>query len=220
MAESSGKGDGILKNIRVLVVDDNAVLRFGLTGAMTLEDGLEAVGSAANSEEAMALCRELNPDVITMDYRLPGEDGISCTQRILAEYPEAKIILFSVFEAEEDIWNAVQAGVKGYLSKNARDVEDVMEAIHEVAAGETFFPASIAQRLEQWKRQAHLTPREMDVLRLLPEGNSNKMIADELGISLPMVKFHVGNIREKLGAQDRTQVVSMAYKRGLLHLHD
>jgi len=209
-----------VKNISVLIVDDNAVLRFGLAGAMALEEGLEAVGSAATAGEALELFRTLRPDVVTLDYRLPGEDGISCARRMLDEFPGAKIILFSVFEAQEDIWRAVQAGVKGYLSKNARDVEDVMEAIREVAAGGTFFPASIAQRLEQRMQHGQLTPREMDVLRLLPDGNSNKMIADILGISLPMVKFHVGNLREKLGAQDRTQVVAIAYKRGILHLHE
>ena len=209
-----------MKNTTVMVVDDNALLRFGLTGAIALEDGLETVGSAASGEEALLLYRQQEPDVVMMDYRLIGEDGISSTRKILAEFPEARVILFSVFEAEEDIWNAVQAGVKGYLSKNAQDAEDVMEAIREVAGGGTFFPASIAQRLEECKLHAHLTPREMDVLRLLPDGNSNKMIADKLGISLPMVKFHVGNIRVKLGANDRTQVVAIAYKRGLLHLHD
>lgn len=205
---------------KVLVVDDNSVLRFGLTGAIALVRGLDAVGAAADGEEAMKLYRKLRPDVVTMDYRMHGEDGISCTRRILKEFPDAKVILFSVFEAEEDIWNAVQAGVKGYLSKNAGDVEDVLEAIQEVAAGGTFFPASIAQCLEDRKHKSHLTPREMEVLKLLPEGNSNKMIADQLGISESMVKYFVNSLRKKIGAADRAQVVAMAYKRGVLHLHE
>jgi len=201
-----------------MVVDDNALLRFGLIGAIDLETGLESVGGAPNAEEALTLYAEQKPNIIIMDYRMPGMSGVECTEQILAESPQAKIILYSVYESEEEIWKAVQAGVKGYLTKTAGAVEDVMEAIHEVANGGTFFPASIQEKLEARKQQEELTPRELEVLQLLGEGQSNKEIADVMDISLSTVKIHVTNIRDKLGAADRTQAVVIAFKRGILSL--
>lgn len=202
-----------------MVVDDNAMLRFGLIGAVTYEDGLEIVGEAASAEEALERYRELQPDVVTMDYKMAGENGAECTRKIMIEFPTAKIILFSVFESEEDIWKSVQAGAKGYLTKNAGAVEDMMEAIHEVAAGNTYFPAIIARKLENRKQQEELTPRELEVLQLLGEGKSNKELVEHFDISLSTIKHHITNIREKLGAADRTQAVIIAYKRGILHIN-
>lgn len=204
------------ETIKVLVVDDNALLRFGLIGAIDLETEIETVGSAANAEEALELYRRAQPDVVTMDYRMPGIDGVECTRKILAEFPDAKIILYSVFESEEEIWKAVQAGVRGYLTKTASAVEEVMEAITEVAGGGSFFPASIARKLEARKQQQELTARELEVLRMLGEGQSNKEIMDYFDLSLSTVKHHITNIREKLGAADRTQAVVIAYRRGIL----
>ncbi|MGC6425355.1 MAG: response regulator [Lentimonas sp.] len=204
------------ETIKVLVVDDNALLRFGLIGAIDLETEIETVGSAANAEEALELHRKTQPDVVTMDYRMPGIDGVECTRKILAEFPDAKIILYSVFESEEEIWKAVQAGVRGYLTKTASAVEEVMEAITEVAGGGSFFPASIARKLEARKQQQELTARELEVLRMLGEGQSNKEIMDYFDLSLSTVKHHITNIREKLGAADRTQAVVIAYRRGIL----
>jgi DNA-binding NarL/FixJ family response regulator len=207
-------------NIRVLVVDDNALLRLGLTETISIEPGLELVGSAENGERAIELVRELKPDVITMDYQMPGINGVECTRRIVEEFPDAKIVLLSVFDSEEDIWKAEQAGVKGYLTKKAGEVEDVLEAIHEVAKGGTYYPSTLAQKLERRKKLKNLTERELTVLKLLAAGLSNKEIEDELSISLPMVKLHIVNLREKLGAADRTQAVVQAFKRGILHLED
>ncbi len=207
-------------NITVLVVDDNALLRMGLTETMNIEPGLEPVGMAANGAEAIELVRRLRPDIVTMDYQMPGMDGVECARRIIEEFPETGIILISVFDAEEDIWRAVKAGVKGYLTKKAGEVEEVVEAIQEVAAGGTYFPANLAQKLEWRKEQPELTPRELEVLQLLAAGCSNKEIMDRLDISLPTVKLHVVNLREKLGAADRTQAVVHAFKRGILHLED
>lgn len=206
------------ENIRILVVDDNALLRLGLTETFKIEPGLEPVGQAANSAEALELVRELRPDVVTMDYQMPGETGVECTKKILAEFPETKIVLLSVFDAEEDIWQAVRAGVKGYLTKKAGEVEEVLEAVQEIAAGGTYFPASIANKLEQRSEKDDLTPREMEVLQLLAEGCSNKEIVERLGISLPTVKLHIINLREKLKAADRTQAVVHAFKQGIIHI--
>lgn len=203
---------------RVLVVDDNALLRLGLSESIAIEPGLEAVGSAANCAEALNLYRKLKPDIVTMDYQMPDENGAECTRQIISEFPDAKIILLSVFDSEEDIWRAVQAGVKGYLTKKAGEVEDMMEAIHEVARGGTFFPAHIAKKLENRKKQAELTPRELEILQLLADGLSNKEMVEKLKISLPTVKLHIVNLRDKLGAADRTQAVVIAFKRGILQL--
>lgn len=208
------------KTTTVLVVDDNALLRLGLTETISIEPGLEAVGAAANANEALELVRRLRPDVVTMDYQMPGINGVECTRLILEEFPETRVVLLSVFDSQEDVWKAVNAGVKAYLTKKAGEVEEVLEAIHEVAAGGTYFPAGLARKLEQRREQENLTPREMEVLQLLAAGGSNKEIAESLDISLPTVKLHIANLREKLGALDRTQAVVIAFKRGILHLDD
>lgn len=206
------------ESLKIMVVDDNALLRFGLVGAINMEPGFECVGDADSSDAAVALYEKVKPDIVTMDYRMPGESGVECTQRIMAMDPDAKIILFSVFESEEEVWKAVQAGVKAYMTKSASAVEDVMEAIHEVAEGGTFFPAQIAQKVADRKKQEELTPRELEVLQLLGQGTSNKELVDHFNISMSTVKHHITNIREKLGAADRTQAVVIAYKRGILKL--
>ncbi|QBG49253.1 response regulator transcription factor [Verrucomicrobia bacterium S94] len=206
------------ENTRILVVDDNALLRLGLTETFNIEPGLEPVGQAANGAEAIELVRSLKPDVITMDYQMPGDDGIETTRKILAEFPYIKVVLLSVFDSEEDIFKAYKAGVRGYLTKKAGEVEEVIEAVQEVAKGGTYFPAAIAAKLEGRKEKDDLTPREMEVLQLLAEGCSNKEIVNRLGISLPTVKLHIINLREKLKAADRTQAVVHAFKQGILHL--
>ncbi|MDZ8117794.1 response regulator transcription factor [Pontiella agarivorans] len=208
------------ENIRVMVVDDNQLLRFGLLGAIDMEPGLEAAGDASSSEEAVELYQKMKPDIVTMDYRMPGEDGVACTEKIMAIDPDAKVILFSVFESEEEVWKAVQAGVKGYLTKSASAVEDVMEAIHEVAEGYSFFPASIARKISARKQQEELTPRELELLQMLGQGTSNKELVEYFNISMSTVKHHITNIREKLGAADRTQAVVIAYKKGILKLDE
>ena len=204
----------------VFVVDDNAIMRLGLTETISIEPDLELAGSASSAEDALDQFLKSPPDVVTMDYQMPGMNGIECTKKIIELYPDAKVILLSVFDSEEDIWKAKQAGVRGYLTKKAGEIEDVIEAIQEVSAGGNYFPSSIAQKLARRQKLKSLTEREMTVLRLLAEGLSNKEIENELGISLPMVKLHVVNLREKLGAVDRTQAVVQALKRGIIHLED
>lgn len=208
------------ETIRVLVVDDNAFMRLGLTEAIAIEPGVEVAGEAEDSESAVKAFRETSPDVVTMDYQMPGESGIECVKKIIAIDPDAKVILLSVFDSEEDILLAKRAGVKGYLTKKAGGVRDVMSAIQEVAQGGTYFPAALAAKLENRMQRPDLTKREMEILQLLADGNSNKEIADILGIAMATVKLHVGNLREKLGAVDRTQAVVFAYKQGILHLDD
>lgn len=206
------------KTIRILVVDDNPMMRFGLSGSLSTEPGLDVVGEAANGEEAMAFVQEHRPDVITMDYKMPGDNGVEVTKKIIAEFPDANIILLSVFDSEEDIWNAVRAGVKAYLTKTAGDVDELIHAVNIVAGGGTFYPDAIAHKLRDRRKKPDLSPREMEILHLLAEGNSNKEMAATLNISGETVKAHLSNLREKLGAVDRTQAVVLAYKKGILHL--
>lgn len=203
--------------ISVLVVDDNALLRVGLKDTVGDEPDMMVAGEAANGSEALERYRELQPGVVTMDYRMPNEDGLEATRKILAEFPDARIVFLSVYEGEEDIWNAWQAGVLGYLSKTGA-IENVIEAIREVAAGNSYFPATIAGKLEARKEQDSLTPREMEVLKLIVEGCSNKEIMAKLSLSASTVRVHVSNMLEKLGVLDRTQAAVAAVKRGIIHL--
>ncbi len=204
--------------IRVLVVDDNDMMRRGLIETITIEPGMTAVGSASNAEDALALYKELKPDVVTMDYQMPGETGIECVKKIKAFDENAKVILFSVYDTEEDIWQAYNAGVKGYLTKKTGEVDVMIEAINCVYTGESYFPAAMFRKLENRRESPGLTPREMEVLQLLARGLSNKEICEELRLSMPTVKFHVLHLREKLFATDRTDTVIKALRKGIIRL--
>lgn len=206
--------------IRVMVVDDNDLMRRGLVATLSIEPDLKVVGAAANAREALEMYRELQPDAVTMDYQMPGMNGIECTKRLLEEFPDVQVILFSILDSEEDIWSAVRAGVRGYLTKRTGEVGVVLKAIREVAKGNDFYPENLAKKLEHRKKQPELTSREFQVLHLLVKGCSNKAMANELGLSLPTIKFHVLNLRLKLGAVDRTQAVVNAYERGILRTND
>ena len=204
--------------IKVLAVDDNDMMRRGLAETISMEPGMETVGTAASSEEALKLYQELQPDIVTMDYQMPGENGIECTRKLVNLDPDARVILLSVYDTEEDIWRAVQAGVKGYLSKKTGEVDVMIEAIKKVASGEEFFPEKIKEKLEKRSEQRELTPREFQVLSLLSSGNSNKEICQSMDLSLPTVKFHIRHICDKLNATDRTDAVVKAFRRGILHI--
>ncbi|MAI20634.1 MAG: DNA-binding response regulator [Kiritimatiellaceae bacterium] len=210
----------MMSDISVMVVDDNAILRMGLTNAIDSAEGFSIVGEAANAEKALRLYKDLLPDVVTMDYNLPDFDGVQCTEKIMAFNPGANIILLTINEAEEEVWQAVEAGCKGYLLKRAGQVEDVLHALSEVASGGTYFPANVAKKIQQRLNHEMLTPRELDVLRCLGEGSSNKEIMDTLQLSESTVKMHLSNIRKKLNAADRTQALIEAVKRGLIHIEE
>lgn len=203
--------------LSVLIVDDNALLRMGLAEALSDEDDMRLAGEASNGIEAVDMYRELKPTVVIMDYRMPFEDGVDATRKITSEFPDAKIILLSVYEGEEDIWNAWRAGASGYLSKTEA-APVFLESIRSVAGGGTYFPAEIARKLEARKAQSTLTAREMDVLRLIVDGQTNKEIMESLHVSASTVKLHISNMLEKLGVSDRTQAAIAAVKRGIIHL--
>ena len=205
--------------IRILIVDDHAMVRFALTEAIQRHSDLTLVGEAQNGRSAVALYRKLRPDVVTMDFKLPDQDGDQVVAEIRAEFPEARVVLLSIFENSESIWRATQAGVLGYVSKAAK-VAEVIKAIRSIAVGKTYFSNGLEEKLAARQRQESLTPRELAVLELVAVGHSNKEIAAALNLSLSTVKLHLQNIFSKLGAQDRTQATAAAFQRGIVRLKE
>lgn len=205
------------RKIRVLIVDDHAMMRLGLAEAINGERDMMLAGEASNGAQAIEAYRELQPDVVTMDFQMPGVDGAEATARLRSEFPEARVVILSVFEGEEDIWRAVKAGAMGYVLKSA-EVEDILEAIRHVMAGDTYFPAAIASKLAAREMRDTLTNRESQVLRHIVAGLSNKEIAATLHTSEATVKLHISNTLAKLGVADRTQAAIVAVQRGIVHL--
>lgn len=205
--------------IRILIVDDHAMVRFALTEAIQRHSDLTLVGEAQNGRSAVALYRKLRPDVVSMDFKLPDQDGDQVVAEIRAEFPEARVVLLSIFENSESIWRATQAGVLGYVSKAAK-VAEVIQAIRSIAVGKTYFSSGLEEKLAARQRQESLSPRELAVLELVAAGHSNKEIAAALNLSLSTVKLHLQNIFSKLGAQDRTQATAAAFQRGIVRLKE
>jgi DNA-binding NarL/FixJ family response regulator len=205
------------RKIRVLIVDDHAMMRLGLAEAIAGERDLALVGEAASGEQCLEQYRQHEPDVVTMDFRLPGADGAESIAQLRAAFPEARVVVLSVFEGEEDIWRAVEAGAMGYVSK-AAEVEEVLDAIRCIFAGESYFPAPIAAKLAARRTRDTLSPRERQVLRHIVAGLSNKEIAAALHMSEATVKLHISNTLGKLHVTDRTQAAIVAVQRGIIHL--
>lgn len=203
--------------IRVLCVDDHPLVRKGIASILANEPDMELVGEAADGRGAVAMFRESRPDVTLMDLRMPQLDGIAATKAIRAEFPAARIIALTSYEGDQDIYRALDAGVRGYLLKEAVHAE-VLRAIRTVHAGKRLMPPEVAQRLSEYFPQMALTPRETEVLGLVANGLGNKEIAERLGTATGTIKIHLQNILEKLSASDRTQAVTIAIQRGILHL--
>jgi DNA-binding NarL/FixJ family response regulator len=203
--------------IRVLVADDQAVVRDGLVTLLALADGLEVVGEAPDGEAAVALCSRLQPDVVLMDLRMPVLDGTRATERIVAARPETAVLVLTTYADDESILGALRAGARGYLTKDAGRAE-LEAAIRSVARGQaTFAPdvgARLIERLTPAKPLAErfptLTVRELEVLTLIAEGLSNPEIAARAFISVATVKTHVNAIFAKLGVTDRAKVIALA----------
>lgn len=203
--------------IRVLCVDDHPVVRKGIAALLASEPDTVLVGEAANGKEAVDLFRKLHPDVTLMDLRMPLLDGIGATRQIRAEFPDARIIALTSYDGDQDIYQALEAGVRGYLLKEAVHAE-MIRAIHTVNSGKRLVPPEVAEKLSEYFPQIALTPREVEVLSCVAEGLANKDIAERLGTASGTVKMHVQRILEKLGAADRTHAVTIAIRRGILHL--
>jgi DNA-binding NarL/FixJ family response regulator len=203
--------------IRVLCADDHPLVRKGIASILANETDVLLVGEAGGGQEAVELFRKLKPDVVLMDLRMPEMNGIEATRIIRAEAPETKIIALTSYDGDQDIYRAIEAGVRGYILKEMVHTE-VLRAIRTVHAGKRLMPAEVAERLSEYFPQMALTPREVEVLRLVAKGMANKEIAHQLGTASGTIKMHIQNILAKLDAADRTHAVTIALERGILHL--
>jgi DNA-binding NarL/FixJ family response regulator len=204
--------------IRVLCVDDHPLVRKGIASILANEADMELVGEANNGREAVEMFKQFKPDVVLMDLRMPDLDGTSATRLIRQEVPEAKIIALTSYDGDQDIYRALEAGVRGYILKEMVHTE-VVRAIRTVHSGKRLMPQEVAERLSEYFPQVALTPREVEVLGLVAKGMANKEIATKLGTASGTVKMHIQNILAKLGASDRTHAVTIAMERGILHLN-
>jgi DNA-binding NarL/FixJ family response regulator len=203
--------------IRVLCADDHPLVRKGIASILANETDVVLVGEAGSGEEAVEQFRKLKPDVVLMDLRMPDMNGIEATRIIRSEAPETKIIALTSYDGDQDIYRAIEAGVRGYILKEMVHTE-VLRAIRTVHAGKRLMPAEVAERLSEYFPQMALTPREVEVLRLVAKGMANKEIAHQLGTASGTIKMHIQNILAKLDAADRTHAVTIALERGILHL--
>lgn len=203
--------------VRLLLVDDHFVVRSGLAASLALEPDLHVVAEAADSEEAMARFAEHKPDVAIVDLQLGSGSGIETTSRMCREHPGARVLIFSSFARDEDVARALRAGALGYLQKTAPR-EELLAAVRSVARGQRFLPPDIAQRLTARLGRPEPSARELDVLRLVARGRSNKEIAADLGISDETVKSHMSNVMQKLEAGDRAHAVTEAIRLGWIEI--
>ena len=211
--------------IRVLIADDQSLVRTGFRLILSGEPGIEVVGEARDGAEAAALATELKPDVVLMDVRMPGVDGIEATRRIVVDETSPRVLVLTTFDLDDIVYDALRAGASGFLLKDAPE-ERLLTAIQVVAEGGSLFAPSVTRRLiDEFSRRtptapppalSELTARELEVLRLLAEGLSNAEIAARLVVSEHTVKTHVAHILQKLDLRDRTQAVVVAYESGLV----
>ena len=203
--------------IRVLSVDDHALLREGIAALVGNQSDMELVAEAVNGREAVELFRKHRPDVTLMDLQMPEMNGIDALSAIRAEFPEARIIVLTTYTGDVQVFRALKAGARAYLLKGLLRKE-LIEAIRVVHAGQKRLAPEIAAEIAEHAIDGALTPREIDVLRLISEGNANKEIAAQLSLTEETVKGHVKNILAKLGAKDRTHAVTIGLKRGIFEL--
>jgi len=203
--------------IRVLCADDHPVVRKGIASILANEADTRLVAEASNGREAVDLFRIHKPDVVLMDLHMPEMDGVSATKLILQESPEARVIALTSYDGDQEIYRALDAGIRGYLLKEMVHTE-VLRAIRRVHAGKRLIPPEVSERLTEHFPQIALTPRETEVLTWVAEGLGNKEIADRLGTASGTVKNQIQTILGKLKASDRTQAVTIAIRRGILHL--
>ena len=203
--------------IRILIADDHPVVREGLAAMIKRRTDMTVVAEANHGQEAVALFHQHQPDVVLMDLRMPGMDGVEAILTIRAQTPEARVIVLTTYDTDEDIYRALRAGAKAYLLKDTPR-EELLDTIRAVSAGRTRVPSDVAAKLVERVSSETLTAREIDVLRLIVAGHSNREIATLLYISEGTVKTHVNHILMKLGVSDRTQAVTTALRRGLVSL--
>jgi|SRR5882724_4384198 len=203
--------------IRILSVDDHPLFREGIATVINSQPDMQLVAEAENAGEALRKFREHQPDITLMDLRLPHSSGIEALIAIRTEFPDARVVMLTTFEGDVEIQRALEAGARGYLLKNMPP-KDLLEVIRHVHSGRKQIPTEVAAQLAEHMGEETLTPRELDVLRHVANGNRNRDIAQQLFISEETVKVHVKHVMEKLGASDRTQAVAIAVRRGIFQL--
>jgi DNA-binding NarL/FixJ family response regulator len=215
----------VVDKIKVLLVDDHAIMRDGIRALLSLHGDIEIVGEASEGKEAIEKARELAPDVVVMDIAMPGMDGLEATRRITKQNPKAKVLALTQYDNKEYVLSAIKAGCTGYVPKRALSSE-LLSAIRAVHHEDSFlYPSAAMALIEDYRQQAkagdaydQLTPREREILKLIAEGHTSREIADILCISLKTVLGYRSRIREKLSLSNRTQLVKYAVRKGLVTL--
>lgn len=215
----AGNAMAQLDSVRVLVVDDHPVVRRGLHSMLDGESGINIVGLASSGKEGLLLAAKLNPDVVLLDLRMPDMGGVEVIVALRASQPESNVLVLTNYQLDEDIFNALDAGALGYLLKSASQ-DQVIEAIHAVSQGKRRIPTELAIRLAERVGRSSLSAREVEVLRLVVEGLTNKEIAKKLFISDITARNHVISLLSKLNAKDRTEAATIAIRRGLVRLKE
>ena len=203
--------------IRILTVDDHPLLLEGIATLVNAEADMKLVAEASSGQEAIQMFRLHRPDVTLMDLRMPDMNGSEAIAEIRSEFPDARFIVLTTYSGDAQVLRALKAGARAYLLKGDVHLE-LLEMIRSVHAGQKRIPPQVAAELAEHAGDDFLSPREVDVLRLIASGNSNKLIADQLSISEATAKTHVANILSKLGANDRAHAVTIALKRGMIEL--
>ncbi|HEY7635996.1 MAG TPA: response regulator transcription factor [Gemmatimonadales bacterium] len=203
--------------ITVAAADDHPLVRAGIAAVIGAEPDMRFVAEAADGSEAVQLYRQLRPDVLLMDLRMPVMDGLAAIRAIVGEFPEARIVALTTYDGDEDVHRALEAGASGYLLKDMLRTE-VLNTIRTVFRGKRSIPAPVAAKLAEHMPRVELTEREREVLQLVARGLSNKQIAEAIGRTEGTVKVHLKNIHEKLGVDDRTGAVTTGLRRGIIRL--
>jgi DNA-binding NarL/FixJ family response regulator len=210
---------GVGVTIRVLIADDHPVVRAGIRAMIANEADMTVVAEAGDGAEAFALYAVHQPDVVLMDIRMPRMDGVAAARQILAAHPQARIVALTSYDGDADIYRALDAGACGYLIKDMLGTE-VIGAVRTAAAGRRVIPPDVAGRLAEFTPRVDLTAREVEVLRLAAKGLRNRGIARVIGRTEETVKVHLKHVMAKLGVEDRTEAVTLALQRGIIHLED
>lgn len=204
-------------NIRILVADDHYVVRMGVIAIINDEPDMKVVAEAANGIQAVELFKKHKPDLVLLDSRMPLKDGVQTAKEISSQSDTARIVMLTAFDGDEDIFQALESGAQGYVLKNSTD-KHLIPAIRAVAAGEKWIPPEVEQRLTSRKTYEALTPRELLVLHEMAKGLANKQIASVLNITQNTTKGYLKSILYKLRVADRTEAVTVAIQRGLIHI--
>lgn len=205
--------------IQVLVVEDHNVVRQGIVAILNQQDNITVVAEAKNGREAITQHQAFQPNITIMDLRMPQMAGLEAIVQIRAASPQAKVIILTTYDTDEDIYRGLQAGARGYLLKDAT-AEELTLAVRQVHTGKRYIPSNVALKLAERMETDDLTSRERDVLNLMVLGSSTAGLAEALNVSEGTVKFHINHIFQKLGVNDRTQAVVVALRRGLVRLEE